>query len=241
MKRLLSAFFSLFAVASFSFAGDAAAFSDIGFSADGKTYIFGEYGKTDKKFQAYAEIYTVDIAKNDFVSGGVFKTKPGSATAGISGRTAWDNLLKKNKASLSKYNCSPSAPENLLYVRSQTGQVKQPLAKDSSEVIRFQDFESSTDGNEVFYRIKLVSSAKGSGKNLKSSYYIDMQREDGNGKKLASWTVGNPDIERSGVSSYQIDRIFTDRQKRSMIFVVQKTVEDDTGTSIRYMIESLKL
>ncbi len=38
-------------------AGDVASFVDKGFSEDGKYYVFGQYGKTDKKYQGYAEIY----------------------------------------------------------------------------------------------------------------------------------------------------------------------------------------
>ena len=59
MKRILTGIFcaalSIFPAS--LFAGDAAVFSDIGFSQDGLTYVFGEYGKTDQKYQAWAEIY----------------------------------------------------------------------------------------------------------------------------------------------------------------------------------------
>ncbi len=37
-------------------AGDVATFVDKGFSEDGKYYVFGQYGKTDKKFQGCAEL-----------------------------------------------------------------------------------------------------------------------------------------------------------------------------------------
>ena len=37
-------------------AGDVATFVDKGFSEDGKYYVFGQYGKTDKKFQGWAEL-----------------------------------------------------------------------------------------------------------------------------------------------------------------------------------------
>ena len=56
------------------FAGDAAVFHDIGFSKDGKTYVFAQYGRTDRRYEAWAEIYTVDVAANDYVAGGVFRT-----------------------------------------------------------------------------------------------------------------------------------------------------------------------
>ncbi len=240
MKKLLAAvLFS--AVTSLSFAGDAAAFLDIGFSADGKSYIFGEYGKTDMKFQAWAEIYTVDIAKNDFVPDAVYKIQPSFATTNISGKTAYENLLKRSSATINKYNCSPCNPENVLYVKNNGGVIVKPVEKNKVDSIVFQDFEASTDEQAIYYRIKLVPTVNGKGKNCKSSYYISMQREDENGHVLRSWTVGNPEIVRQSVSSYEIEQIFTDSTGTSMVFVVQKTIEDETGTSIRYMVETVKI
>ena len=232
MKKLLVALVLSFTTILFSFAGDAAAFSDIGFSSDGRTYIFGEYGKIDKKFQAWAEIYTVDIAKNEYVPNEVFITKPSKATASISGKKAYDDLKAKSDSSIRKYNCTPYNIANLLYV------------KEGSSVtndIRFQDFDASSEDKEIFYHIKLVPTYKGSGKNVTSKYYISMQMEDGDGKVMKSWKLGNPDYERKGISSYQIERIFTDKTKSALVLVIQKTLEDDSGTSIRYMVETLKL
>ena len=47
MKKLLFGLIFAGLGAAFVAAGDAAVFDDIGFSADGKTYLFGQYGKTD--------------------------------------------------------------------------------------------------------------------------------------------------------------------------------------------------
>ena len=74
MKKILVCAFSVFFAVCSSFAGDAASFDDIGFSEDGKYYLFGQYGKTDKTYEPWAEIYTVDVAANDFVKGEVFKS-----------------------------------------------------------------------------------------------------------------------------------------------------------------------
>ena len=52
MKRALIAGFVLIA-AGLCFAGDAAAFKDIGFSDDGRIYIFGQYGKMWKKMNMF--------------------------------------------------------------------------------------------------------------------------------------------------------------------------------------------
>ena len=49
------------------YAGDSAVFVDEGFSQDGKVYVFGQYGVTDKNFQGWAELYAVDTEKNDYI------------------------------------------------------------------------------------------------------------------------------------------------------------------------------
>ena len=82
LRTAICTAFALFASLSL-YAGDAAVFQDIGFSDDGTTYIFGQYGKTDKNYEAWAEIYTVDVAKNDYVKGEVFTTEPSAETVNV--------------------------------------------------------------------------------------------------------------------------------------------------------------
>lgn len=232
MKKLLGGI--IFLVASVgAFAGDAAAFVDIGISSDGKTYIFGEYGRTDDNFQGYAEIYTVDIAKNDFVSGGVFKTVPSAATASKSGRAVYDDLYEKAGWSVRKYECSPVRPENLLYIRDER-------VNDGTEIV-FKDFEGSSAEQSVFYHIKLNPTVEGSGKNIRSSFFITLEKQNENGEVISKNLVGSPNIKRKGVSSYKIDRIFSDKSGRNIVFIIEKRVLDDTGTSIRYMVETIRL
>ena len=213
------------------FAGDAAAFSDIGFSKDGKTYIFGEYGKIDKKFQAWAEIYAVDVEKNAFVPNCVYKIAPSAETVSVSGKLAYESLLKRASAKFKAYDYAPSGSAGLLYVKEE--------AVPTNEIY-FKDFESSDEHSEIYYHIKLIPTYVGKGVNVSSKYYIVMNKEDEDGRVLKSWRVGNPDYVRKGVSSYQIERVFTDNAKRSLVFVIQKTQEDETGTSIRYMVETVR-
>ena len=66
MKKIVLAVLALLVGSVNLFAGDVATFVDCGFSADGKYYVFGQYGKTDKEFQGWADIYQVDIEKNDY-------------------------------------------------------------------------------------------------------------------------------------------------------------------------------
>lgn len=233
VKKLLVA--ALVALsAAMCFAGDAAVFADIGFSEDGSTYIFGQYGKTDKKFQAWAEIYTVDVEKNVFIKNDVFTLKPGSSTVQYSGKQAYENLLTKSEWKLAKYKYKPSDPAFLLYVA-------QNEKKAPTEEIVFKDFDNSTQENPIFYHINLVPTISGKGKNVKSQFYIDLKKVDSSNNILLQKKVGTPDYKRDGISSYRIIKIFTDASGKNMVFVVEKTLEDETGTSIRYMVETVRL
>jgi len=232
MKKVLGGII-FFAASLCAFAGDAAAFVDIGISADGKTYIFGEYGRTDNDYQGYAEIYTVDIAKNDFVSGGVFKTVPSASTATKGGKAVYDELLAKAGWAVRKYECKPALPENLLYIRDER-------VNDGTEIV-VKDFEGSSSEQSVFYHIRLVPNVEGTGTNVKSSFFIDLEKKNESGEILSRNKVGNASVKRKGVSSYKIDRIFSDRSGRNLVFVIEKRVEDKNGTSIRYMVETIRL
>lgn len=233
MKKLLLSGIFLLASGICAFAGDAAAFVDIGISADGATYIFGEYGKTDKTFQAYAEIYTVDIAKNDFVSGGIFKTIPSAATASKNGKTVYDELTERAGWAVRKYGCKRAEPENLLYKREEGGV--------SEREITFQDFEGSTVEQPVFYHVTLVPNFEGKGTSVVSSFFISLEKQNADGKIISRNIVGSPDVRRKGVSDYAINRIFSSVDGRNIVFVVEKTIEDSTGTSVRYMVETIRL
>ena len=231
MKRQLLCGLALLTAGMLSFAGDAAAFVDMGLSSDGKTYIFGEYGRTDVSFLGYAEIYTVDIEKNDFVPGAVFKTAPSAATSSKSGRAVFEELNNKAAWILHKYDYKPVAAENLLYVREDEGR----------NDFRFKDFEGSSAEQSIFYHVGVSVSVEGTGAACRSSFFISLTKENEAGKVLSRNVVGNPQIKRKGVSGYKVDRIFTDKSGRNLVFVVEKTMQDETGTSIRYMVETIRL
>ena len=104
MRKILTIAAAVILTAASAFAGDAASFVDIGFSEDGKTYIFGTYGKTDKNYEPWAEIYTVDVAANEFVKGEVFKSKKGDVSPNASGKDAFDKLKSSTEWKIGKYN-----------------------------------------------------------------------------------------------------------------------------------------
>lgn len=217
-----------------SFAGDSAVLVDNGFSADGNYYIFGQYGKIDKKFQGWAEIYTVDVLKNDYVDNEVYKVKPSAVTFDKTGKEVYESLAGKNYLSIKKYNCAQNSPEQILYICEEE-------KKAGTDEIEFKDFISSVSDDQAYYKVVLVPTVSGEGINVKSSFYIDIEKLDSKGAVLASQKIGNPGITRKGVKNYKIERIVCDKTGKKLVFIVEKTMEDKTGINIRYMIETARL
>ena len=231
MKRALIAGFVLVA-AGLCFAGDAAAFKDIGFSNDGRIYVFGQYGKTDVKFQPYAEIYTIDVEKNEYVPGGVYKNLEDGSTR--SGSQVYEDLIAKHYFDIKKFNCESASVDDVLYVLESE-------KKKGEDLIEFKNYGDDGESSRLTYKVRLVPTIYGRGKDLRSSFYINLDLYDNEGSLVKSYKVGSPDIKRRLVSSYKITRIFRDKAKSGLVFVVEKTVEDSAGTSIRYMVETVKL
>ncbi len=214
-------------------AGDVATFVDKGFSEDGKYYVFGQYGKTDKKFQGWAELYQVDIAANDYTDNGVFRTKPSAVTADKNGREVFEALEGKSFYYFKDLKCETANMDHVLYILDD-------VYKTGTDEIVFTDFRSSDLDNADVYHIRLYPTVNGSGKNARSSFYIMLEKKDANGNIILSRKIGSPDITRKGVTNYKIERIFCDKSETNLIFVIEKMMEDDTGTSIRYMVEAAK-
>lgn len=233
MKKSIVFIFTIFMMFSV-FAGDVASFVDLGFTDDGKYYIFGQYGKIDKKFQGWAEIYQVDIEKNDYVDGGVFSIKPSSVTNDKNGKDVYESLEAKSYYYLKDYKTTPADADHTLYILDDT-------SKKGTDEIVFTDFKGSEIENPDKFYVKLVPTVYGSGKNLKSSFYINLEKKDANGNVIFTKKVGSPNIKRKNVSDYKIERIFSDKTESSLIFVIEKTLQDDSGVSIRYMVEAIKL
>jgi predicted secreted protein len=212
-------------------AGDVATFVDKGFSEDGKYYVFGQYGKTDKKFQGWAELYQVDIAANDYTDNGVFKTKPSAVTADKKGRDVFEALEGKSFYYFKDLKCETANMDHVLYILDDVN-------KTGTDEIVFKDFRSADLENADVYSIKLYPTVNGKGKTARSSFYIMLEKRDANGEVILSRKIGSPNITRKGVTNYKIERIFCDKSEKNLIFVIEKMMEDDTGTSIRYMIEA---
>ena len=212
-------------------AGDVATFVDKGFSEDGKYYVFGQYGKTDKKFQGWAELYQVDISANDYTDNGVFKTKPSAVTADKNGRDVFEALEGKSYYYFKDLKCEVADIDQVLYILDDVN-------KSGTDEIVFKDFRSADLEKADVYHIKLYPTVNGKGKNARSSFNIMLEKRDAEGQLLLSRKIGSPNITRKGITNYKIERIFCDKSGKNLIFVIEKMMEDDTGTSIRYMIEA---
>lgn len=233
MKKSLLIGLLFAGLSTFVSAGDVASFVDKGFSEDGRYYVFGTYGKTDKNFQGWAEIYQVDIKENDYVDSGVFKTKPSAVTTGKNGKEVYESLEAKNYYYLNNLKTKPADIDHVFYILDDVN-------KAGTDTIQFKDYRSGEADSQYSYKIQLVPSISGSGKNIKSSFYIDVEKKDGDGNVVSRYKVGSPDIERKGVSNYKIERIFCDPTGKNIIFIIEKMIEDTTGVSIRYMVEAAK-
>ena len=211
-------------------AGDSASFVDLGFSADGKVYMFAQYGIESRSLKPWAELYTVDVPKNIFVSGGVKKAVgKHPSDAGQDGTGIFHSLLSDNAPIAKKYGVDHKRQGNPIYVAVENGGAK------AGEWIEFRDFDS-----ESSYKAKLAANVEGKGADMKSSFHIVLERKTKDGK-TKKYTVGTPSVKRPGVSSYAIRRVVVAPKDGSLIFVVEMKKDGAKGPDIRYMVEAVRL
>ena len=214
-------------------AGDTANFVDLGFSPDGKTYMFGQYGVQSETLRPWADLFIVDVPKNNFVSGGKFSyVHDGPTVTGQDGSGALYRLIAQNASMAERYRINYCLQGQPLFIAMNS--------EGSSEIagqipIVFRDFESGAN-----YRASLVSYVEGSGANLKSSFFINLERTARDGSKKV-YTVGSPQIKRPLVASYRIKKVMVAPHDGSMIFLIEMKKQEGSGFNIRYMVEALRL
>lgn len=217
-----------------TYAGDVAVYSDLGFSADGNYYLFSQYGKEDKTYCPYADLFVVDIKKNDFAANGVFHTLAKNTTPETPSRTVYNALLDKASYVIKQY--SPTLPtiDQVLYIRDSD--------KKGGEQIEFSDFSNYLDSSEKHsFRVLLTSEVNGKGINALSSFFITLETLNSQGEVILKKIVGSPNIKRKSVTSYKIEKIVFHPTSRAIVFIIEKSVEDEAGVSIRYMLEASTL
>jgi predicted secreted protein len=212
-------------------AGDTATFVDLGFSPDGKTYAFGQYGIQVRTLRPWADLYLVDVPKNEFVSGGrISYSHDIPATAGQDGSGALYRLISRNAALTDRYGINFLLRGQVLYIAVDG---KEP--DDTGESIEFRDFEHGAS-----YKASLVPETAGSGASLTSSFYINLERTARDGSKK-NYTVGNARIKRPLIASYHIRKVIVPPGNGSIVFVIETRKQGDNGRDIRYMVEAHRL
>ncbi|GHV63388.1 hypothetical protein AGMMS49587_13250 [Spirochaetia bacterium] len=211
-------------------AGDTASFVDLGFSPDGKTYMFAQYGIESGTLRPWADLFAVDVIRNDFVPGGrVSFTHNSPVAAGSDGSGALYRLIARNAALTEKYGVSLIHQGQPLYISLETDD-----ANSRGETIEFRDFES---GNS--YKATLASVVEGSGGSLKSSFQITLDKVSRNGDRKV-YAVGNPHIRRPLIASYKIKKVLAaPGNSGGLIFVIEMKRQAATGFDIRYMVETV--
>jgi predicted secreted protein len=210
----------LFLGVSFLWAGDTASFVDLGFSPDGKTFMFAQYGVQSRTLKPWADLFVVDVPRNNFVSGGRLSyINDSPVVSGQDGSGALYRILTRNTSLAEKYQIDHCFQGQPLYVSLDNGA--------PAETIEFRDFESGAS-----YQAALVSQAEGSGANLKSSFFINLERTARDGTKKV-YTVGTPQLKRPLIASYRIRKVMTAPHNGSMILVIEMKKQEGGDFDIR--------
>ena len=227
-KALVTLMLVLFSGISGLWAGDTASFIDLGFSPDGKTYMFAQYGVQSKTLKPWADLFVVDVPRNNFVSGGRLSlVHDGPVVSGQDGTGALYRIIAENTALAEKYRINYCFQGQPLYINLENG--------NSAGTIEFRDFESGAS-----YKAALVSSVEGSDAALKSSFYINLEKTARDGSKK-TYTVGTPQIKRPLIASYRIRKVVIAPHDGSMILVIEMKKQDGGDYDIRYMVEAVRL
>jgi predicted secreted protein len=215
-------------------AGDTASFVDLGFSADGTSYTFGQYGVQAKTLKPWADLIVVDVPKNNYVPNGkVSYTHSQAVAAGQDGSGILYRLLTQNNSLVSRHGVDYLHQGQPLYISLEDFS----SANASGETVEFRDFHSSSS-----YRAVLVPTVEGAGTSLKSSFVISMERSLPNGS-TKTYKVGTPLVKRPQIASYRIRKVLINPQGNSMIFVIEMKKLSSLGADfdIQYMVEALRL
>ena len=229
MTRKLMLFTALVFLLNPLWAGDTAVFVDFGFSTDGRTYSFGQYGVNADTLRPWAELCVIDVSSNSFVPGGrISYVHDSPIIAGNDGSGALYRIISRNTVLADRYNIGYLLQGYPLYVSMENG------VTSGNDTIEFRNFEKAES-----YRATLTSSGYGSATG--SSFFISLEKRNKDGS-VKTFTVGNGGIKRPGIISYRIRKVLAAPRTGSLIFVIEmKKQNADGNVDIRYMVETLKL
>lgn len=223
---LLSACILLAAVAAWS--GDVAQFDNLGFSSDGRYFMFGQHGILEKTSYPYAELYIVDVPANAFAPQGTKKVSYATAVEpGATGLGALLNALGDMAAQKRQFRIDHLVTGRLLYLLVD--------GANPAETLEFRDFQAGTT-----YAMTLVQTAgtKDGGPAAAFHLKITVTGRDGTTK---NYTVGSPNLLRAGVKAYRVKQVLLGPDGAALVVVIQRDEADGQGVNIRYMVETVRL
>lgn len=205
-------------------AGDVAQFVNLGFSNDGKYFMFGQYGVAQSTSAAWADTFIVDVRANAFASKGTQKfagTQP--VDPGSNGLGALLNALAAGFPRTKQLRIDHLSTGRLLYVLLDGAQ--------APDTLEFRDFQTGRS-----YKVALAQTPSTNG-GASFGIAVTVTEKDG---KARAFTAGDPSFTRPGVQAYHIKQIVLSPDGGSLVFVVQKEEKDTKGSNIRYMVETAR-
>ena len=224
MRRFGTLLLGLLAFASApGLAGDEARFLTLGWSPDYRYYAFAQYGVEDGSGFPYAQIYLVDVPKNDFVSGGVLKRRLEDE----------GDYLRSGVNVLLSLRLEADSLFRVLGIRDDVPYVQ--LVAPATGLRDSVSWRYPAGGT-----ISLVCRQRSQGRawefNVKSAFHLELTL-NANPPLL----IGNSRRFRKGVIRYGIDRVLSDPQQSVYVIVIKKQELGFEGPSIRYMVETVRV
>jgi predicted secreted protein len=234
MKRSVTCLL-LVLIAASAMAGDLAVLDNLGFSPDGRYFMFGQHVLMTGTGQAYAETAIVDVSRNEFVPGG---WKKGAWKVPMypnqESRGALYELLDESGDLKDRYSISHLEQGRLLYTRSNGDDAVLDTSSADKSVpsLTFRDFERGVE-----YSLQLIQENKTEKEAESTAFHIEMALNKPGGSETR-YTLGRKGFFRAGVVTYEIVRVWIGPNSRSLVVAVAKA---DAEGSVRYMVETLVL
>lgn len=216
-------------------AGDLAVLENLGFSDDGRYFMFGQHVLMTNTGQAYAETAVVDVPRNDFVPGGWKKSSWNvRVLPNQNSRGALYELLSESTDLKNRYGISHLEQGRLLYTRNNGDDTLQESGEGEESVpgLSFRDFERGRE-----FRMVLFQESAGEGEDVSASFHIKLNVMESSGAEK-SYVIGREGYMRPDVIGYRIVRVWTGPDGKSLVIAVAKESSD---LSVRYMVETLVL
>lgn len=208
-------------------ASDVARFVNLGFSPDSRVFMFAQHGISQNSNTPYADVFTVDVPQNSFVSGGVIsETYQTPISPGQDGTGALFTLLPRLQPVVSRFGVNHLAQGRPVYIRVN--------GEETRDRIEFRDFESGSR-----YVITMTQEARGEGTDGSAAFYLDVEIRHANGTSTTH-RVGRPGFFRTGVNRYRVGQVLVAPDERSLIMVVERVTDTPAGRQVRFMVETLR-